>query len=276
MIGTHGTAVASVIAGRQVGVAPGALVVPVKIANCNSTAELLWWCWGVDWIASEPTDDIQTGNPYRHNGRGVINMSILIDADNSWDVNTPIGAFEHAVQNVLAAGFVVVASANNQNNSNCTTSPARLGYNNYDPWSSEIWRSAPHRVITVGGTDEQDRRWLCSNQNDCPPDGTTPGSNAGRCVDLYAPAHNVMVAHFGGDCVDGQVCYRAPGWPSSGTSFAAPAVAGYAARLLQANPWMSVVQVRDQIISDSTPLPPNFDGDGVAANDRILFAWPSK
>lgn len=256
---THGTAVASVAAGQTLGVAPGASIVPIKVVNCNGYNELIWLIWGINWIATPPAVWIQDGNPYPKAGT-VANISLF-----AWSWQNDIGTLEWAIQQVVAAGVTVVVSANNQAADACSTSPARLAYGSYAQ-SGEPWQTAPHRVISVGGTGPRDEPWNCGA--DCWPDN--PGSNTGRCVDMYAPASDLKVAHFGG------TLYRAPGAPSSGTSFAAPQVAGYAARILQASPSLTPAQVRDQIRTDATALLGNFDGDGIAENDRLLYAWPSK
>lgn len=262
-IGTHGTGVASVIGGVD-GVAPGVTIVPVKIADCNTynPSQLLWWCYGVDWIRSSPDPnhpgDIQYGNPYPKSG-SVANMSIFIDSASPWDTTTPISSFENAVTNLIAAGVTVVTSANNQANSNCTTSPARMAY-------GTTYGDPRYRVISVGGTDEYDRLWNCNNSGDCLSGNA--GSNTGQCVDLYAPAHNVRVAYYAtanGSNVD----FRPNAPESSGTSFAAPIVAGIAARVLQQNPSLTPMTVWSQISSMTLSLPYNFDSDGVYANDRL-------
>lgn len=172
---------------------------------------------------------------------------------------------------MIGAGITVVVSANNQANSNCTTSPPRMAYGNASNYGST------HRVISVGGTDEFDRLWRCANFGDCNnatsilPEGDDPGSNTGPCVDLYAPAHNLKVAwnsSYG--------AYRELASQRSGTSFSAPLVAGIAARLLQTNGSMTPVQVWDAIRARAVPLATNFDGDGVAANDRIAYIGPTE
>lgn len=258
-IGTHGTAVASVIGGQTVGVAPNAKIVPIKIADCYGYSQLLWYCWGVDWIATPSyPGDIQRGNPYPKIG-AVANMSIFIDAATPWDTTTPPTSLENAVNNVVAAGVTMVVSANNQFNNNCTTVPARMAYGNQSGYPST------YRVISVGGTDQLDRRWQCSNWSDCVTGSV--GSNAGPCVDIYAPAHDVKVAYPG---ANGQNLYRAAGGWSSGTSFAAPYVAGLAARWQEKyGRTLAPITVWGLIWDNKGALGTNFDGDNVATNDYI-------
>jgi subtilisin family serine protease len=75
--GGHGTAVASAIGGRTVGVARGATLIPVKVFSCDPnklgelTGDTLGVLYGLDWILSEAQS-----NPTR---RAVVNMSMYFD-----------------------------------------------------------------------------------------------------------------------------------------------------------------------------------------------------
>jgi subtilisin family serine protease len=259
--GTHGTAVASVAAGKTVGVASNAFVVPVRVVNCDGSAQLQWWCWGMEWVAGPD-------NPYPKRP-AVLSSSVFIDSAAPWDNTTPISSFEQTVNNVISAGTTVVVSANNQANANCTTVPARMAYGNAANFPGT------YRVITVGGTDEYDRLWRCANSGDCNnvdfshPQGSDPGSNTGPCVDIYAPAHNLKVAYN-----SGYSDYRETLGQRSGTSFAAPLVAGVAARILQSNPNLTPQQVWDSIRYRAVPLLSDFDGDGINGNDILVHIGP--
>jgi subtilisin family serine protease len=63
-------------------------------------------------------------------------------------------------------------------------------------------------------------------------------SNYGRCVDIWAPGANVTTTDLGGGTVT-----------SSGTSYAAPHVAGTAALYLAANPTASAAAVESALKS---------------------------
>jgi subtilisin family serine protease len=60
---------------------------------------------------------------------------------------------------------------------------------------------------------------------------------------------------------------------SSGTSFAAPLVAGAIARILQLNPTMTPAQIWAKLQIDSTKAPdtPDFDESSTYANDKLLY-----
>ncbi|HEY0593586.1 MAG TPA: S8 family serine peptidase [Thermoanaerobaculia bacterium] len=56
--GSHGTAVASVAAGNDSGVASGAFIVPVRVLNCDAEGTIETLNWGLDWIKTP-------SNPHR-------------------------------------------------------------------------------------------------------------------------------------------------------------------------------------------------------------------
>jgi len=94
-------------------------------------------------------------------------------------------------------------------------------------------------------------------------DASQVGTNTGPCVNIYAPAWQVNVAHFAS-----ATSYRAidPGNPfstaatiSNGTSFAAPLVAGVIARILEKEPYLTVPEIAIRLteMADHTGAPFN-------------------
>lgn len=141
---------------------------------------------------------------------------------------------DNAVRKVVAAGVPVVVAAGNYGDegmSACDYSPAR----------------AP-AAITVGASDTSDTRAYFSNR--------------GSCVDLYAPGVGVRSAWVNSDSATAYL---------SGTSMAAPHVAGAVARTQQDNPLASAASIGGELITRSTK---NVIGDAAGAPNRLLYLAP--
>ncbi len=120
---------------------------------------------------------------------------------------------EDAVSLSVAAGVVyVVAAGNDGTDASCWLSPQRLP-----------------EVITVGASDETGARWS--------------DSNFGACLDLFAPGTGIVSAYIGDDAASAQM---------TGTSAAAPHVAGTAALFLAANPQATPDEVQAAIVASAT------------------------
>jgi subtilisin family serine protease len=265
----HETSVASVAAGNTNGVAKDATIIPVKVWNCNPvngaiSTQILWWCWAIDWILGDAQSMQNQGR------RAVVNISggftvASLDGDQCDDGHggtTPcLAAFEHQVNLLVQNNITVVAAANNFNNGNCNTTPARLGY------GGTI--GSPYHTITVGGSSESDTRWVRSPSEMIPGSSFDRGSNFGPCVDIYAPAHNLWhLAH-----INGPTSYRTVLYSVSGTSFAAPIVTGIVARLLQKFPAYSPQAIWSYIQAQANH-PSCFDVSVTPCNDRLAYISP--
>ncbi|XP_032466162.1 proprotein convertase subtilisin/kexin type 9 isoform X2 [Phocoena sinus] len=121
-------------------------------------------------------------------------------------------ALNAACQHLAGTGAVLVAAAGNFRDDACLYSPA----------------SAPE-VITVGATNAQDQ----------PVTLGVLGTNFGRCVDLFAPGDDIIGASS--DC---STCFTS----QSGTSQAAAHVAGIVARMLTAEPELTLAELRQRLI----------------------------
>jgi len=122
-------------------------------------------------------------------------------------------ALDSAVRGAVNAGVTMVVAAGNDNANACSGSP------NKEPLA-----------ITVGATAISDAR--------------ASYSNFGSCLDLFAPGSDITSADYQNTTGSTEL---------SGTSMAAPHVAGASALLLGANPALSPAQVTAQLLADSTP-----------------------
>ena len=109
-----------------------------------------------------------------------------------------------------------------------------------------------------------DGRW-----NDGPTDN--PGSNYGPTIDLFAPADRMLVAHWSSPTAtrDPNVTRYA-----SGTSFAAPLVAGVVARLRQGWPTETREMMETRIKSIATTEAHGLNlANRMDSPNRLLYHW---
>ena len=212
----HGTPVASLAAGATTGVAPGAHVVPVKIAGEDGVTDLVRLLLGMEWIAAHAdVHDIR-----------VVNISLG---------STPIAAHlvDAAAQRLWDLGLVVVVASGNDG-------PESLG----TPGSNT-------HVVTVGATQGYDTSRL-SDDVIAPWSSNGVDADGNAKPDVVAPGQSLVVAgapgswayesHPEGHLGDG---YQRV----SGTSFSTGLVSGAAALLLDANPDWTPDEVLGQLVA---------------------------
>jgi subtilisin family serine protease len=156
----HGTSVASVAAGRRLGITP-TTVLNVKVLDrgplgntctAGSAADV---AAGLDAVGSHMAANTIT--------KAVVNLSL------GWAADTPDVAA--AVAALQQRGALVVAAAGNENVDAAQTTPANLS-----------------GVVAVGATTQGDARWGAG--------GGSVGSNYGSTVALWAPGLAIRVADW--------------------------------------------------------------------------------
>ncbi len=151
----HGTFVAGNAAGRTVGVAPEATLVPVRVVGCQGSADegtdlmakaIAHMIKGLDWIVEH----------HRPGVPAVANISLTVGANDAVDA---------AVRRVIDAGVTVVVAAGNDGVDSCSVSPSRVP-----------------EAITVNSVNRDDARM----------DFGEFASNDGACSDIWAPGVDVL------------------------------------------------------------------------------------
>jgi serine protease len=187
---------------------------------------------GMRWAAGLSVPGIPTNpNPAR-----IINMSLGADTTCSTWVQS-------AVDEVVAAGALVIVAAGNSNKDAATFSPASC-----------------NNVVTVAAIDSAGKK--------------SSFSNYGNVVDIAAPGTYIASTGNKGTTVPGDPAYVY----MSGTSMAAPQVAGVAALILSVKPQLSVEELRQLLLNTAAPFPAGSTcidvcGAGmVSASSAVLMA----
>ena len=223
----HGTHVAGTIGALDngigvVGVAPGARVWGVKILNDDGYGLISWYICGLDWILAQ-RDPADASRPLFE----AVNMSVTKpgsdDGNCGFTNNDPL---HQAICRVVAGGITVVAAAANDHHNAARNIPA-----SYD------------EVITVSALADTDGKAGGLGGNRCFSWGTYDKddtfanfSNYGGDIDIMAPGKCIMSTIPGA-----RYAYM------SGTSMAAPTVAGAVALYKESRPKATPAEVREAL-----------------------------
>lgn len=238
--GGHGTHVAGLIAGDgtmsgglYTGMAPNANIISVRVIDANGNSNTSTILRGLQWVlANRGTYNIR-----------VVNLSLGATPTGSYKTD-PLAT---AAEVLTFAGIDVVVSAGNSGpNAGTITTPGT------DPY-----------VITVGALDDNQTATLADDlMATFSSRGATAYDNLNK-PDLVAPGRKMVSLLSPGSSLDTLYPERevtAPGATSasyfmlSGTSMAAPVVAGAIALMLEKSPSLTPQQVKMRLTSTATAL----------------------
>ncbi len=241
--GTHtmGTMIGDDGTGNQIGMAPGARWIGCRNMNVGvGTLESYVECFQFYLAPTDLSD--KNANPAK--APHVINNSWGCPTDEGCN-SSNFATMETVVNNLRAAGVVVVASAGNDGTKGCSSinTPAAIFAGSF----------------TVGSTTSSDAISSFSSL------GPVTNSGASRVSpDISAPGSNVRSSVPGG------------GYKSlSGTSMAGPHVAGMVALVISANPNLAgqVAKIEDIIQKTAVKLTSSNCGSGASAIPNNTFGY---
>ena len=247
----HGTHMAGIIAGRDgdsvnvqqgdtehfYGIAPGARVVSVKVADANGYTDVSQVIAAIDWVVEHRKSD---GLDIR-----VLNLSFGTDGIQDYKLDPLAFAAEAAWHR----GIVVVAAAGNSGYG----TPA-LNVPAVDPFLIAVGAADPNG--TYGAADDSIPSFSSYGTAARSPDVVAPGKSI---VSLRVPNSRIDLEH-----PDGRVADRF--FRGSGTSQAAAMVSGAAALIIDQRPGIRPDQVKRLLMSSAERIPdadPRSQGAGM-------------
>lgn len=248
----HGTHVASTAVDEQFGVAPDATLVVVKASvACSGGFDIATVVAGLGAIKND-----------RETIRGGAGVPAVVNLSLGGAVSPASASLDAQVSDLISQGFTVVVAAGNNSGDACNTSPARVS-----------------AAITVGATAQNDVR--------------ASFSNYGSCVDIFAPGVDVEAwnIQYGTEALlTGANCFNHMrgdfAWIwfdfctrnhaenrvvlESGTSMAAPLVAGVAALLHERWPGVGPAGIKALMQVNAVPSV----SDRLGSPNRLLQNRP--
>ena len=235
----HGTHMAGIIAGNRAGdipsrypengtsfygVAPGASILSVKVADREGAVDVSQVIAAIDWVVQHRNDN---GMNVR-----VLNLSFGTDSSQSYLLD-PLA---HAVEQATWHGIVVVVAAGNDGNKQPLRNPA------LDPY-----------VISVGALNTNGTKDIT---DDTVPEFGNCGT-ADRHVDVVAPAVSIVRLRNPGSYADIEHPSARVGddyFLGTGTSQATAVVSGAAALILSKKPNLNAYQVKNLLMNTAQPI----------------------
>lgn len=229
----HGSHVAGITAGIQVGIAKGANIVSVRVLDDKGSGTVSTTVAGLEWVVQH------------HKKPAVVILSLGVQQGSYSKI------LENSVTSVINDHqIIVVTAAGNAAGDACTFSPALVS-----------------EAITVGASDILRSNEYAGEQQ---YDGMYHDGNQGPCVDIIAPGVDIYSV-CGGHRRCGNITSSTYAL-ASGTSMATPHVAGFAAVIVSKFPSLTPHQVTD-IILKSASLGSFADGElRHGTTNKMLFA----
>ena len=190
----HGTHVAGIIGGLNVGVSKNIKIISVKVLGDNGSGSTTGIIRGLLWVLQDVNN---------RKTKGIINMSLGGGKSTHLD---------NVINSLYDQGIITVVAAGNDDKDACNVSPARAD-----------------KAVTVGASTSADTEASFSNH--------------GSCVDIFAPGHNIYSTY---------PVAKGSTETLSGTSMAAPFVAGVIAHIWSNNIHLEASEIIDILYDDST------------------------
>jgi subtilisin family serine protease len=218
----HGTAVAGILGGTRYGVAKQVTLHVIRVSGSTYYQDYDkddGRCVG-SFNAGQVVAALDWVTAH-HVKPAVVNLSWELEPAPAGNNSFDLSAVDLAAKSLIRAGVTLVNSAGNDNDDASASHPTCLP-----------------EVLVVGAVTSSDYRyWNGVGMAPAPESG----SNYGYAVDIHAPGVSIKAPDAIRDEAE---------W--TGTSFAAPHVAGAVARYLQTNPYATPAQVENYIISTAT------------------------
>lgn len=240
----HGTALAGIVAGglignRAIGVAPGAHVVPVRVAGPDGATDISNVLAALQWVVSFASElDVR-----------IVTLPYGVATSVPWEQDV----LAYAVGEAWNAGLVVVTSVGNRGPQRSTV-----------PRPADVaWCLAPGAADTRGTADPGDDQIASFSSRG-------PVASADPKPDVLAPGVDVTTLLVSGSFVDRTFPNAAIDHQrirASSSSFAAGVVAGACALLLDTHPEWSPHQVREALRSTAARRPV---GEGTSVGRGVI------